>query len=40
MYMDEYVFAGLLIIVLTCVFFVGVYRYILSDIKKHENDAH
>jgi hypothetical protein len=40
MYIDEYVLAGLLIIVLTCGFFVGVYKYIKHDIKKHENDVH
>ncbi|MFT6152835.1 MAG: hypothetical protein ACJA0E_001527 [Bermanella sp.] len=38
--MDEYILAGLLIIALTCGFFVGVYQYIKNDIKKHENDVH
>jgi len=38
MYIDEYVIAGLLIVGLTCGFFVGVYQFIKNDIKKHEND--
>ncbi|MDO6681826.1 MULTISPECIES: cytochrome c oxidase subunit CcoM [unclassified Oceanobacter] len=35
MFMDEVVFAGLVIVGLTCVFFVGVYAAIRKDIKKH-----
>ena len=38
MYVDEYVIAGLVIVALTCGFFVGVYRFIKNDIKKHAND--
>lgn len=39
MYIDEYVIAGLLIVALTCGFFVGVYQFIKSDIEKHKNDV-
>jgi hypothetical protein len=35
MFMDEVVFAGLLIVGLTCVFFAGVYIAIRKDISKH-----
>lgn len=35
MFFDEVIFAGLLIILLTCAFFGGVYFYIKEDIKKH-----
>jgi len=38
MYVDEYVIAGLVIVALTCGFFVGVYRFIKNDMKKHAND--
>lgn len=40
MYVDEYVIAGLLIVGLTCGFFVGVYRFIKNDIEKHKDDKH
>lgn len=35
MFMDEVIFAGLLIIGLTCAFFVGLYIAIKKDIEKH-----
>lgn len=35
MFMDEVVIAGLLIVGLTCAFFVGVYIAIKKDIEKH-----
>ncbi|MCY0964241.1 cytochrome c oxidase subunit CcoM [Parathalassolituus penaei] len=35
MFMDEVVFAGLLIVGLTCAFFAGVYIAIRKDISKH-----
>jgi len=35
MFMDEVVFAGLLIVTLTCVFVAGVYIAVKNDIKKH-----
>ncbi len=35
MYVDEYVIAGLVIVGLTMAFFVGFYRAIKNDIKKH-----
>ncbi len=35
MFMDEVVFAGLLIVGLTCSFFVGVYLAVKKDISKH-----
>ena len=39
MYVDEYVIAGLIIVALTCSFFVGVYRFIKKDMEKHSHDA-
>jgi len=39
MYVDEYVIAGLIIVALTCGFFVGVYRFIKKDMEKHSHDA-
>lgn len=35
MFMDEVVFAGLAIVALTCIFFVGFYLAVKNDIKKH-----
>ncbi|MFT6539877.1 MAG: hypothetical protein ACJAY0_001814 [Thalassolituus sp.] len=35
MFIDEVVFAGLAIVGLTCIFFVGVYLAVKNDIKKH-----
>ena len=35
MFMDEVVFAGLAIVGLTCLFFVGFYLAIKKDISKH-----
>ncbi len=35
MFFDEVIFAGLLIVFLTCAFFAGVYFYIKNDIKEH-----
>lgn len=35
MFMDEVVFAGLAIVVLTCAFFAGVYIAVKKDIQKH-----
>lgn len=35
MFIDEVVLAGLAIVTLTCVFFVGVYLAVKNDIKKH-----
>lgn len=35
MFMDEVVLSGLLIVGLTCGFFVGVYMAIKKDISKH-----
>ncbi len=35
MYFDEYIFAGIAIIVLTCSLFYGFYWAIKKDIEKH-----
>ena len=40
MYVDEYVIAGIAIVILTCSLFVGFYIAIKKDIEKHGDGSH